>query len=193
VVDVLDWAGEGGTVVVDRVGKGRRKNERSGSVTILVSTCLVGVHTRFDGGSNRVDGLANLVRSGRAVCLCPEQLGGLTTPREPAEIEPEKTARDVLEGNARVLTITGKDVTRQFVDGAKEALAFCQEMGIGTAIMAAASPSCGSRETCDGTHSGTLRPGKGVTAELLAQNGIVVYNEMNYVGQILNREQDPAA
>lgn len=158
--------------------------EKRGQVKILLSTCLVGVHTQWDGGTNRVDDLVELVRAGEAVFLCPEQLGGLTTPREPAEIEPGKTARDVLAGSAKVLTKTGRDVTQQFVGGAQRVLAFCQEMGIETAVLAATSPSCGSKETYDGTHSGTLRPGKGVTAELLAQNGIRVYNQVNYRGDL---------
>jgi len=145
-----------------------------------VSTCLVGVHTQWDGETNQVDDLVEWVRSGQAVFLCPEQLGGLTTPREPAEIEPGKTAKDVLAGNARVVTNTGKDVTEQFVRGAQEVLAFCQALEIETAILAANSPSCGSEQTYDGTHSGTLRPGRGVAAELLAQNGIQVYNQANY-------------
>lgn len=159
-------------------------HERYGDVKVLLSACLAGVHTQWDGGSNKVDDLVELVKSGRAVFLCPEQLGGLTTPREPAEIEPGKTAQDVLAGNARVVTITGIDVTEHFVRGAQEVLAFCQEMGIKTAIMAATSPSCGSRETYDGTPSGTLRTGRGVTAELLEQNGIRVYNQVNYRGYI---------
>jgi uncharacterized protein YbbK (DUF523 family) len=158
--------------------------EKRGRVKILLSTCLVGVHTMWDGGTNRVDDLVELVRAGEAVFLCPEQLGGLTTPREPAEIEPGKTARDVLAGSAKVISKTGRDVTQQFVDGAQKALAFCQEMGIETAVLAATSPSCGSEETYDGTHSGTLRPGKGVTAELLAQNGIRVHNQVNYRGNL---------
>lgn len=83
-----------------------------------------------------------------------------------------------------MLSNTGKDVTAQYVRGATEALALCQEMGIQTAVLKATSPACGSVEIYDGTHSETLRPGRGVTAELLEQNGIVVYNEMNYQGNI---------
>jgi uncharacterized protein YbbK (DUF523 family) len=149
---------------------------------ILVSACLVGVHTRWDGATNKVDDLAALVEAGRTVFLCPEQLGGLTTPREPAEIEPGKTAEDVLAGTAKVITNTGKDFTKQFVSGAQEVLAFCRAFGIEMTVLASTSPSCGSRETYDGTHSGTLRPGRGITAELLVQNGIRVYNEANYPG-----------
>ncbi len=155
-----------------------------GKVKILVSACLVGINTQWDGGNKKIEDLVELVKSGRAVFMCPEQLGGPTTPREPAEIEPGKTARDVLEGRAKVVAVTGQDVTEQFVSGAQKALAFCQEIGIEVAILSATSPSCGSRKTYDGTHSGTLRPGRGVTAELLTQNGVKVYNEVDYQGKI---------
>jgi uncharacterized protein YbbK (DUF523 family) len=153
-------------------------------MTILVSACLMGINTMWNGENSRHAAIVEKARSGQAVFLCPEQLGGLTTPREPSEIEPGKTAADVLAGRARVLSNTGKDVTAQYVRGATEALALCQEMGIQTAILKATSPACGSVETYDGTHSGTLRPGRGIAAELLEQNGILVYNEMNYQGNI---------
>jgi uncharacterized protein YbbK (DUF523 family) len=157
---------------------------RKGRAVILISTCLVGVETQYDGGSKRMEEMVAMVRSGRAVCLCPEQLGGLTTPREPAEIEPGKTAADVLAGRGRVLSISGKDVTEQYVSGARKVLAFCQDVGVEAAILRATSPACGSEQTCDGTHSGTLRPGRGVAAELLAQHGIAVYNQENYLGHL---------
>ncbi len=112
--------------------------------------------------------------------MCPEQLGGLSTPREPAEIEQQKTAKDVLSRKGKVLTKTGKDVTKRFVVGANRVLRFCQDMGIKTAILKARSPSCGSMKTYDGTFSKTLKSGKGITAELLTQNGINVYNEENF-------------
>ena len=134
---------------------------------VLLSTCLVGVNTQWNEGNNRCDDLVELVRSGSAVVMCPEQLGGLPTPREPAEIEEGKTAEDVLAGRARVVARTGQDVTEQFVTGAHRILAFCQEIGIETAILSAKSPSCGSSETYDGTFSETTRPGRGITAELL--------------------------
>jgi uncharacterized protein YbbK (DUF523 family) len=151
---------------------------------VLVSACLVGLNTQWDGGSSKVDGLFQLVKSGQAVYLCPEQLGGLSTPREPAEIEPGKTASDVLAGGARVITITGRDVTAQYVAGAQRVLAFCQEIGIETAVLFATSPACGARQTYDGTHTGTLRPGRGVAAELLAQNGVEVYNQLDDLGSL---------
>lgn len=147
---------------------------------ILVSPCLIGIQTRWDESCDEIEALSDLVRSGQAVFLCPEQLGGLTTPREPAEIEKGRTAKDVLRGDAKVFTITGKDVTKQFVGGAQRILKFCREMGIESAIMKADSPSCGSQRTYDGTFTGTIIPGRGITAELLEQNGIRVFNEKNY-------------
>jgi len=153
-------------------------------VNILVSSCLVGIHTQWNEGCNKIDDIVELVKAGRAVFMCPEQLGGLTTPREWSEIERGKTARDVLEGNAKVVTRTGRDVTQQYVRGAQRMLAFCQEFGIETAILQSSSPACGSMQTLDGTYSGATRPGKGIAAELLAQNGIQVYNEVNYRDKI---------
>ena len=147
---------------------------------IVISPCLVGIRTRWDESCDEIEELINLVRSGQAIFMCAEQLGGMTTPREPAEIEPGKTAADVLRGEAKVFSNTGKDVTEQFVLGAQRILKFCQDTGVEAAILKAYSPSCGSERTYDGTFTDTIIPGKGVTAELLAQNGIEVYNEMNY-------------
>ena len=147
---------------------------------ILVSPCLIGIHTRWDESCEQIEALRALVRTGQAVFMCPEQLGGLTTPREPAEIEPGRTASEVLQGKARVVSITGRDVTGQFVAGAQRILDFCREMGIQRAILKSGSPSCGSRQTYDGSFQNRLIAGRGITAELLEQNGIPVYNESNF-------------
>ena len=104
----------------------------------------------------------------------------MTTPREPAEIERGKTAQDVLNSDARVLTKTGKDVTDQFVVGAHRILEFCQRMGVEAAILKSGSPACGSKQTYDGSFTDTKIAGKGITAELLEQNGIKVYIEKNF-------------
>jgi uncharacterized protein YbbK (DUF523 family) len=148
---------------------------------ILISPCLIGIRTRWDESCDEIEELINLVKSGQAVFLCPEQLGGLTTPREPAEIESGKTAKEVFNGDARVLTITGKDVTHQFVVGAQRILEFCQRLGVEVAILKSDSPCCGSKQTYDGSFTDTKIVGKGTTAELLEQNGIKVYNEKNFL------------
>jgi uncharacterized protein YbbK (DUF523 family) len=147
---------------------------------ILISPCLLGIRTRWDESCEEIEELINLVKSGQAVFLCPEQLGGLTTPREPAETETGKTAKDVLDGDARVLTITWKDVTDQFVIGAQRILELCQRLSIEVAILKSDSPSCGSQQTYDGSFTDTKIAGRGITAELLEQNGIKVYNEKNF-------------
>jgi uncharacterized protein YbbK (DUF523 family) len=147
---------------------------------ILISPCLIGIRTRWDESCEEIEALIDLVKSGQAVFLCPEQLGGLTTPREPAETERGKTAKDVLNGDAKVLTKTGKDVTNQFVGGAHRILEFCQRLGVEVAILKSDSPSCGSKQTYDGSFTDTKIVGRGITAELLEQNGIKVYNEKNF-------------
>ena len=147
---------------------------------ILISPCLLGIRTRWNEDCDEIEELISLVESGQAVFLCPEQIGGLPTPREPSETESGKTAKDVLLGEAKVLSITGKDVTKQFVAGAHRILEFCQRLGIEAAILKADSPSCGSIKTYDGTFTDTIIPGRGITAELLEQNGIKVYNEKNF-------------
>ncbi len=144
---------------------------------VLISSCMVGLKTRYDGGSKNIDRLFKLVKEGKAVFACPEQLGGLPTPRAAAEIEYGKTAKDVLAGNGRVLTKLGDDVTKQFVSGAEKVLALCKELGIKKVILKEKSPSCGGKFNYDGTFSKTLIEGRGITAELLIQNGIEVFSE----------------
>jgi uncharacterized protein YbbK (DUF523 family) len=117
------------------------------------------------------------VQNGRAVFLCPEQTGGMSTPRIPAEIEKGKTAKDVIRGKAKVIGKDGSDLTIPFIKGAEETLSFCKRMNIRIAIMKENSPSCGSRYIYDGSFSGKKISGKGITAELLEQNGIKVYSE----------------
>jgi uncharacterized protein YbbK (DUF523 family) len=157
---------------------------------ILISPCLVGIRTRWNEDRDEIEELINLVKSGQAVFMCPEQTGGLPTPREPSEIEPGKTAQEVLNGKAKVLTITGKDVTEQYLTGARRILDFCQKMGVQTAILKSDSPSCGSERTYDGTFTNKIIPGRGIASELLVQNGIKVYNEKNFRA---SGEADPSA
>lgn len=152
---------------------------------ILISSCLIGCPVRYNGTSSEVEGLAKLVEQGKAIDMCPELAGGFSTPREPAEIESGKTAKEVLDGTAKVLDKNGKDVTAEFVNGAKELLKVCKEKGIRIAILKEGSPSCGSGKTYDGTFSGQKILGRGITAELLSQNEITVYCEHNFPKEIL--------
>lgn len=137
-----------------------------------MSACLLGCECRYDGRHNRdADLEAELEARGElAVSFCPEEQGGLPTPRPAAWIEKEG-ARAVLEGRDRLVTGDGADVTGQFVRGARLALTRCEELGIKRAYLKERSPSCGVKNTYV---NGVLIEGRGVTAELLAGNGIEV-------------------
>ena len=139
---------------------------------VLVSACLLGCECRYDGRHNRDAALERelAVRGLRAVPFCPEEHGGLGTPRPPAWIE-STSAAAVLDGRERVLTDAGVDVTDQFLRGANGALETCKLHGIRLALLKERSPSCGVRNTHAG---GELVQGPGITTELLRRNGIEV-------------------
>lgn len=145
---------------------------------IMVSACLLGEPTRYDGSHMKNDHpiLGLWLQQGRIISFCPEVEGGLTTPRPPAEII-NGDGTNVLDGDAKVLDINGQDVTQPYKLGAQKALQVAQKNGVGLAILKARSPSCGSQMIYDGTFSITLKPGKGVTAALLERNGVRVFNE----------------
>lgn len=132
----------------------------------IVSACLAGVKCRWDGEARPCQKVVELVRKGEAIPVCPEQLGGLETPRVPAE----RVGDHILRKN-------GQDVTEQFVRGAHEALRIAEITGCKEAILKANSPSCGFGRTYDGTFSGTLTGRDGVTGELFRKNGITVVTE----------------
>jgi uncharacterized protein YbbK (DUF523 family) len=142
----------------------------------IVSACFAGVHCRYDQGHCRVQDIQQLVEQGEAVAICPEQMGGLATPRNPAEIV-GGDGDDVLDGKAQVIDNQGNDVTQQYVDGAYQALKIAQSVGATEAILKEKSPSCGSAMIYDGSFQGKKRPGPGVTTALLRRNGIVVEAE----------------
>ncbi len=143
---------------------------------LLVSACLLGSKVRYDGSDKACDALTELIARGQAIAVCPEVAGGLGVPRLPAEIQHGDGAA-VLAGQAQVLNSAGADVTAEFVSGAQQALELAQAHGIRAAILKARSPSCGSGVIYDGTFSKSLRDGNGVTAALLEQHGIRVFDE----------------
>lgn len=152
---------------------------------ILISACLVGLNTRFNGGNKKDENLARLSKQSHVVFTCPEQLGGLPTPREPAEIEFGKSARDVFEGNGKVFSISGIDQTKEYLNAANKTLAFCKENGVSIAILKLKSPSCGSQKIYDGSFTGNVIDGEGLVTYLLEKNNIKVYNEDNYPKELL--------
>ena len=138
---------------------------------MVVSSCLAGVNSRFDGSSSPCQRVIDLVREGQAIPVCPEQLGGLPTPRPAAERRGEL-----------VLTQDGQDLTDNFRRGAQEALRIAQLAGCREAILKSDSPSCGSGRIRDGTFSGRFVDRDGVFAELLKQHGITVLTEHDVCG-----------
>lgn len=140
---------------------------------VLVSACLAGARCRYDGRSKPDRTILEGVAEGWAIPACAEQLGGMSTPRPPAEIAGED-GHDVLNGSAKVLTIDGDDVTQEFVDGARVVADLVERCGITRAILQARSPSCGCGTIYDGTHSGTLVAGDGVLGAMLKERGIQI-------------------
>lgn len=139
----------------------------------IASACLVGKRCRYDGQARENKKVKELYKSGKVKAVCPECLGGLKSPRCPSEIA-KGEGEDVLEGRARVMAKDGRDRTAQFIDGARKTLEIAQELGAKRAYLKSKSPSCGYAKIYDGTFSGTLRQGKGVTGALLARNGIEI-------------------
>ncbi|MBR5292213.1 MAG: DUF523 domain-containing protein [Clostridia bacterium] len=142
---------------------------------VAVSWCLCGKECRYDGTAKPDVQAMALAKEG-ALCICPEVLGGLPVPREPAEIV-GGDGYDVLDGRARVITVSGRDVTTEYIAGAEEAFRLCCESGVTCALLKANSPSCGSGCIYDGSFTGGKKQGDGVTAALLKRNGIAVTTE----------------
>lgn len=138
-------------------------------MTILISACLLGINCRYDGGSNIQTEWLEALQEHNLVPVCPEQLGGLTTPRTPAEI--------VSEEPFCVLMKTGTDVTEAFSKGAAEALKLAALTGATCAVLKERSPSCGVNLIYDGSFNHVKIPGMGITARVLREAGLAVYSE----------------
>jgi uncharacterized protein YbbK (DUF523 family) len=143
---------------------------------LLVSACLLGENCKYNGGNNYSPDVERLRERFELVSVCPEQLGGLPTPRVPSERVGEQ-----------VLTRDGQDVTEAFRQGAERTLDIARAEGALRAVLQVRSPSCGCGMIYDGTFSGTLVPGKGVAAELLEKNGVKVYDSTR-TGELLDEE-----
>jgi len=132
----------------------------------LCSACLLGIKCRYDGKSKPNKKVIELSKKEILIPVCPEQLGGLPTPREPAE-----------QRRKKVITKTGKDVTKSFMQGAKEVLKLAKLLNVKEAILKQRSPSCGCGQIYDGTFSDRIIKGDGITTSLLKKNGIKVITE----------------
>ncbi len=134
----------------------------------VVSGCLAGLKCKYNGGSNPCPQVIELVRTGKAIPICPESLSGLPVPRDPCEWQ-----------NDRLISREGADWTVQICAGAEKALARALESGACKAILKSRSPSCGYGKIYDGSFSGTLRKGNGIWARKLLEHGFQIYTEEN--------------
>ena len=146
----------------------------SESSPILVSACLLGVPCRYDGTGKADARVLALAKSRQLIPVCPEQLGGLPTPRPPAE-----------RNGTRILTRDERDVTAAFARGAEETLRLAHLFSCRIAVLKANSPSCGNGQIYDGCFCGRLIPGDGMTAALLKQDGLTVLSEKDDLSSLL--------
>jgi uncharacterized protein YbbK (DUF523 family) len=143
----------------------------------LISACLLGLRCAWSGDGRYINNRSvELARLEPLIPVCPEQLGGLPTPRAPQEIQ-GGTGGDVLNNKCRVINKDGQDVTREFIKGAEETLKIARQLNIKEFIAKSRSPSCGCGQIYDGTFSAKLTDGDGVTTELLRRNGIKILPE----------------
>lgn len=140
---------------------------------LLISSCLCGNNVKYNGGNNKLELLDKIKEKFELYLVCPEVFGGLSTPRNPSEQVKDK-----------VLSNLGTDVTEQFQEGAKIALAIAKKNNIKIALFKESSPSCGSTLIYDGSFSSKKIKGEGVAAKLLKENGIIVFSE-NQVDDLL--------
>lgn len=134
--------------------------------TVVVSACLLGCECRYKGDGQKNEELLNALKGHTIIPVCPEQMGGLPTPRDPSEIVGDK-----------LISSKGKDVTKEYMKGANTALYLAKLSGADFAVLKANSPSCGKGMIYDGTFSGNKIEGNGVTVKLFLENNIPVYTE----------------
>lgn len=133
---------------------------------ILVSACLLGINCKYDGRNNKNEKVIGYLKDKEIIPICPEQLGGLKTPRIASEIVGDK-----------VINREGQDVTKEYKKGAEETLYIAKLLGVKKALLKESSPSCGTNTIYDGTFSKNKKEGMGITAELLKENSIEIISE----------------
>lgn len=146
---------------------------------VLVSACLLGVNCRYSGDGALMEGARELMARAELIPVCPEMLGGLPTPRPPAERK-----------DGRVINCEGGDVTEAYARGAREALSLARLFGAKCALLKERSPSCGAGEIYDGSFSCARIPGDGVAAALLKAHGVEVYGETRLSELLLRLEEE---
>jgi uncharacterized protein YbbK (DUF523 family) len=143
---------------------------------ILVSSCLAGLEVRYNGSHCLDPKISTLIEGNKAIPICPELLGGFSTPREPAEII-GGNGDDVLDGKAKVVEKSGRDVTEMYLKGAYATLKKAKEVHAEVVVLKEYSPSCGSAMIYNGEFKSKKIIGNGVTTALLKRNGIQVISE----------------
>ncbi|MCD4786050.1 MAG: DUF523 domain-containing protein [Candidatus Eremiobacteraeota bacterium] len=146
---------------------------------IVVSACLAGRNCRFDKGSHPMQEIMEMVEEGKAILVCPEQLGGLPTPRPPSEIQ-KGDGDDVLDGKSRIVNVKGQDVTNNFIKGAFESYRIVMESGAKKAILKSRSPACGVGQIYDGSFTGSLKKGNGIASALFIRSGFKVISDEEF-------------
>jgi len=149
----------------------------------LISACLCGINCKYSGENNLNEDCLTLLEQDQAILICPEQLGGLTTPRDPGEIIGD--AKSIItKGIGKVITKEGEDVTAAFLRGAKETIKIAKASGTLAAILKDGSPSCGCNYIYDGTFTGEKIEGEGITCAMLKEEGIEVISDEEYSKKI---------
>ena len=141
----------------------------------IISACLCGVNCKYNGLNNYNEKCNELFISGKAILVCPEQLGGLSTPRVPSELQ--YNTLNIIKKNGKILNKDGEDVTENFLKGAREVATIAKKLNIKKAILKEGSPSCGVNYIYDGTFTGNKIKGNGITTELLKALDIEVISE----------------
>lgn len=147
---------------------------------IVISACLAGIACRYDGNDNLVTKIQELLEKEETILICPEVLGGLPTPRTPAEIV-GGNGDDVLNGTAKVIDQNGNDVTEIFIEGAYKALHQIKDLNPEYIILKERSPSCGSSVIYIGEFNGQKQNGYGVTTALFRRHGFTVISEDDFI------------
>ena len=138
---------------------------------VLVSACLMGVRCRYDGCSKRNEKLIGKLKGVEVLPVCPEELGGLATPRPPASFV-GGDGQALLAGSARLVNALGEDVTQAYRQGAQEVLKLVRKLGVTEAYLKDFSPACGLTQV---TVNGEGIQGIGICAALLAEEGLTLH------------------
>lgn len=139
----------------------------------IISKCLVGINCKYNGLNNLNERIKEIYEKTDSILICPEELGGLPTPRIPSEIK-----------NERVINKELIDVTNNFIIGAMKSLELAKKNNVKIAILKEFSPSCGCNYIYDGTFTGKKIKGSGITAKLFMENGIRIYTEKDDLDDI---------